>query len=256
MKSIPWPISAMLFFLSTAAGAQTAPPAGADDSGTKEVLAAMSRTSTTGHPDLAGEFAGMQAFARGDFAAALKGFEQGARYGDKLSQLSIGLMYLNGQGVDKDPVTAFAWVAIAAERKYPRFLDTRDRIWADLDAQQREKGKALVEQLYGQYGDLVAKPRLEHAMHQSLADMTGTGLSYATGNNVVMIVPDQYKKRCTDTTINGAPVSGCGENLQDKSRWDPKEYMKLRDGTWTGTVTVGEVQSNTKTTPAGSSAGK
>ncbi|HEX7813619.1 sel1 repeat family protein [Dyella sp.] len=212
-----------------------------NDKANQEILDAMRRTSTVGHPDEHGEFQGMQKFARGDYAGAMQDFKYGARFGDKLSQLSIGLMYLNGQGVEKDPVTAFAWVAISAERQYPQFLATRDRIWSGLDDQQREKAKILVEQLYADYGDPVAKPRLAHAMHQALADITGTGMTYATGNDVISLTPDYYKRDCNAPTINGAPVDGCSDTLQDKTRWDPDQYMKTRDGMWRGTVTVGQV---------------
>src|SRR5690242_11034200 len=137
----------------------------------EEVLAAMDRTSTWGHPDLAAEFSGMHHYQAGRYPEAMADFKEAARYADKLSQLSIGLMYLNGQGVRKDPVAAFAWVAIAAERKYPQFTATRDGIWATLDASQREQAKALVEQLYGQYGDAVAKPRMAKVLRRYRARM-------------------------------------------------------------------------------------
>ena len=70
-----------------------------DDKASQEVLMAMGRTSTWGHPDEFGEFAGMSYYASGDYAKAMESFKLGARYADKLSQLSIGLMYLHGEGV-------------------------------------------------------------------------------------------------------------------------------------------------------------
>ena len=107
--------------------AQSAPHAPAART-PSQILAAMDHTSTYGHPDQFNEFAGMHRYVAGDYAGAMKYFKEAARYADKLSQLSIGLMYLNGQGVARDPVAAFAWTAIAAERKYPQFLATRDAI--------------------------------------------------------------------------------------------------------------------------------
>ena len=41
---------------------------------------------------------------------------------------NIGLMYEDGRGVDKDPVTACAWLAMAAERKYPSFIATSSTV--------------------------------------------------------------------------------------------------------------------------------
>jgi TPR repeat protein len=45
-------------------------------------------------------------------------------YADKPSQLSIGFLYLNGEGVEKDPVTALAWFELASERGYPMYVAT------------------------------------------------------------------------------------------------------------------------------------
>ena len=75
------------------------------DPQTERVLTAMNNASTWGHPDLFGEFAGMRLYSEGHYKAAMKYFKYGARYADKLSQLSIGLMYENGRGVGADPTS-------------------------------------------------------------------------------------------------------------------------------------------------------
>ena len=213
-----------------------------NDTMSAETLAAMQRSSTIGHPDEQGEYAGMIKYAHGDYTGAMKDFLYGSRYGDKLSQLSIGLMYLNGEGVQKDPVTAFAWVAIAAERKYPQFLATRDQIWASLDAGQREQAKALVEQLYAQYGDVYAKPRMERALRYGVQDLTGRIMGYQAASIVRTTAPEAYRRPCAGLTIDNAPVEGCGQEQFAKARWNPTDYFKARDGVWTGTVTVGNVE--------------
>lgn len=87
--------------------AQNAPAPSNSD--TVQALNAMDKTYTEGHPDVINEFAGMHRYAAGDYSGAMKSFLIAASYADKPSQLSIGLMYLNGQGVQKDPATAWAW---------------------------------------------------------------------------------------------------------------------------------------------------
>lgn len=215
------------------------------DKKSQEVLDAMSHSSTWGHPDQYGEFAGMQRYAAGNYQAAMKYFLIGARYADKLSQLSIGLMYLNGEGVQKDPVTAFAWIAIAAERQYPQFLSTRDAVWAQLDAQQREQATALVEKLYPEYGDTTAKPRMALALRQSRNEMAGSYLGFGS-DSVSSLTPEQFNGNgmmppCGAKTIDGAAMTGCG-NLYADWRWDAKKYFAARDGEWKGTVSVGALQ--------------
>lgn len=203
------------------------------------VLAAMDRTPTWGHPDLFNEFAGMRKLEAGHYKAAMSYLKASSLYADKLSQLSVGLMYLNGQGVAKDPVTAFAWVAISAERKYPRFLATRDAIWATLNANQREQAKTLVTQLYAKYGDPVAKPRMVRALNLAKMQMTGSHLGFGT-SSVITLSAGSTPPSCGAETIDGAPQVGCG-NIYADWRWDPKKYFQVRDGAWKGTVTVGAI---------------
>lgn len=214
----------------------------AEDPGSKtteQVLAAMDHTSTWGHPDQYHEFSGMRCYVAGDYRCAMNHFVQAARYADKLSQLSIGLMYLDGQGVPRDQVAAFAWVAIAAERKYPQFLATRDRIWAGLDSAQRQQARALVEQLYTQYGDMVAKPRLARVFRQARTEMAGSYVGY--GSSYTASVTPGSAQSCGAATIDGAPAIGCG-NLYAEWRWNPRLYFEARDAAWTGTVTVEPLQ--------------
>ncbi len=239
---------AMIFYSFLAvivgvANAATAEPPKTTD----RVLAAMDRTPTEGHPDQFNEFAGMHRYATGDYAAAMKFFLVSARYADKLSQLSIGLMYLNGQGVKKDPVTASAWIAIASERKYPQFLLTRDQVWAQLNAAQRMQAQALVESLYSEYGDTAAKPRMALALRQGLIEQTGRGLGYDKSGAIVSLTVDQFEEHarqpaCDKETIEGATQTGCGDIYADW-RWDPKIYFRVRDAAWNGKVTVGPLQS-------------
>ncbi|MEO8811088.1 MAG: sel1 repeat family protein [Rhodanobacter sp.] len=242
--------AAVCGLMAATAASREKPAAPLQDKVSQEVLAAMSRSSTWGHPDEYGEFTGMQRYAEGNFKAAMKYFLIGARFADKLSQLSIGLMYLNGQGVKKDPVAAFAWVAIAAERKYPQFLATRDAIWATLDSSQREQAKALLEQLYPQYGDPAAKWRMTMRLRWSRSQFTGSYLGFGS-DSVSSVTMAQFFSgqnkgsgaypKCGAKTIGGAPITGCG-NLYASWRWNPKEYFKARDAEWKGTVSVGKMQ--------------
>lgn len=51
----------------------------------RHLLRAMDNASTWGHPDLWGEFTGMQHLFRGEYAEALTRFRFASRFGDKLS---------------------------------------------------------------------------------------------------------------------------------------------------------------------------
>ncbi|WP_158885941.1 sel1 repeat family protein [Rhodanobacter sp. L36] len=250
------PLYVTCFFLANFVCSASAYQSETEAKDPQRVLRAMDNTPAEGHPDEYNEFAGMRAYFAGRYPEAMKSFLEAARYADKLSQLSIGLMYLNGQGVQKDPVTAFAWVAIAAERKYPQFLVTRNEIWSRLDAQQRDKAKALVEKLYAEYGDMTAKPRMAMVLRRERTHQTGSYLGFGS-DSVASLTPTQFfgvgggiggYPKCGSETIDGATMTGCG-NIYTSWRWDPKQYFAVRDGAWTGTVTVGTLQNGQTPSP-------
>ncbi|MGH8121885.1 MAG: sel1 repeat family protein, partial [Rudaea sp.] len=145
-----------------------------DDPAVQKTLRAMANADTDWHPDLAGEFNGLRAYAHGQYQDAMKRFLSGAYYADKLSQLCIGLMYLNGEGVAKDPVTAYAWLDLAAERGYTGFAATRDRAKAQLTTEQLEQAETKRADLARTYADTVAKHRLATQLALGRMRLTGS----------------------------------------------------------------------------------
>lgn len=214
------------------------PPPSESDPDIEKIITAMNNASTWGHPDLFGEFAGMRLYSEGHYAAAIKYFKYGARYADKLSQLSIGLMYENGQGVQKDSVTACAWLALAAERKFPSFVATRDRVCEALTPAQHDQAVAVLDKLMPEYGDAVAKKRMVRALDMAKTESTGSRLGFDSGVTTVGV-----KQGCGGPTVGDAPVAGCGStDFWSPWRWDPKKYFAARDARWRGTVTIGDLK--------------
>ena len=224
------------------------PPPPESDPEIEKIVTAMNNASTWGHPDLFGEYAGMRLYSEGHYKAAIKYFKYGARYADKLSQLSIGLMYDNGHGVEKDPVTACAWLALAAERKFPSFLATRDRVCEALTPAQHDQAVALLDKLMPEYGDKVAKKRMITALNLAKMETTGSRLGFDSGINTVSTNPN-----CGGPTVGDTPVAGCGStDFWSPWRWDPKKYFAARDAKWRGTVTVGSLEDMAKPAPKAS----
>lgn len=228
----------LLLFSAPAAHADDDP---LNDPSVQKTLRAMSDASTWYHPDQFGEFAGMRHYAHHQYDGALKYFEVGAYYADKLSQLSIGLMHLNGEGVPKDAVTAYAWFCIAAERDYPDFVATRDRTRATLTPAQLEQAEAIRSKLEVRYGDAVAKPRMAQQLHLGQMQLTGSRTGFDSGVSQL-----RNKPNCGPSVVvggNETPNAGCGgAALYAKSRWEPKEYFASRDAEWKATVSVGSIE--------------
>jgi hypothetical protein len=176
-------------------------------------------------------------------------------------------LYLNGQRVAKDPVTAYAWIALSAERNYPQFVNTRDSVWAQLDPDQRDKANEMLKQLMAEYGDAVAKPRMVAQLQQGKLHMTGSPLGFepyesshtlaqfaggfgGSGFGAAGLDPGDPPPDCSLGAVEGGIVTGCGE-FWAKSRWDSTAYFKTADKFWSGTVTVGPLQNVSKPpTPA------
>lgn len=221
---------------SVAAPAQAKSDAIAKDSAhdpkVERILRAMGNSSTVGHPDFFGRFTGMRCFADHDYACALKYFKYGAYYADKFSELALGLMYAHGNGVAKNPSTAWAWLSLSASRGYPEFVATRKRIGAQLTPAQRKAGEVELATLEKTYGDKVAMPRMLSALRLAMmSDLTGSRLGFDQG---VYSYSNETGPQLTPRGFGG---------LRDRWYWDPKDYFQQRDAQWgTGTVTVGALQ--------------
>lgn len=225
--------------------AASAPPR--PDAKSDSLVTAMGNASTWGHPDLFGEFSGMRLYSEGRYKDALKYFRIGARYADKPSELAIGLMYANGRGVRKDPVKACAWLALAAQRKYPNFVATRNRVCNALTPAQHNQAEAELAQLLPVYGDKVAKQRMAFVLGQARMQMTGSrtgfdyGIRYMPISSLKGTPPST--ENCNGPTMPGTSISGCGgQNFWNANRWDPKQYFAARDAEFRGTVIVGTLQ--------------
>jgi TPR repeat protein len=250
--------------LAHADAPQTPAPAATDaqapriDDNVDRMLKDMAIASTWGHPDLYGEFGGMQAYAKGDYATAITDFKFGALYADKLSQLTLGLMYDGGLGVAKDSATGCAWLMLAAERKVPKFVATRDKICAALTPEQRAAANAVFAELAPKYADAVAKLRIKHEFDQVLRNRTGSRTGYdmnAATHNV------GYRSRCDGNTvifIAGVylPREGCVDNqFWAPDNWNADTYFANRDAQWyRGEVSVSPAEPVPP--PAGAGNGK
>ncbi|WP_157578421.1 sel1 repeat family protein [Rudaea cellulosilytica] len=216
-----------------------------NDAGVQKTLRAMANASTWYHPDLFGMTVGMRRYAHKDYAGALKYFEIGSYYADKLSQLSTGLMYMNGEGVKKDPVTAYAWLDLAAERDYPDFVATRDGLKSQLTPEQLAQATELRKKLAERYSDAVAKPRMVQQLQQGQAQITGSRTGFDSGANHA-----STKDICGPALVIGGrtvPQAGCsGADMYAKENWDPDKYFADRDREWKATVTVGAVEEQGK----------
>lgn len=186
------------------------------------------------HPDLLNRHRGMAAYERGDMEEALGWFRRAARYADKASQAMIGEILWSGEGVERDPALAYAWMDLAAERGYPGFTLVRERYWQALDASQREDAVARGAALYAEYGDAAAQPRIAAVLRRERRRATGSRVGYVGALRVHLPGAD------------GQWVSIDGSRFYDRKFWDPELYQAWHDAVWTlppeGRVDIGDVE--------------
>ncbi len=127
------------------------------------------------HPDLRWRNAGIQAYREKDYEMALVYFRRAARYADKPSQAMIAEMYWEGRGVPQDRPIAYAWMDIAAERLYPDLVAFRERYWDALSEAERAEALERGQEILAQYGDEVAKPRLEAVLRRARRQRRASG---------------------------------------------------------------------------------
>src|SRR3546814_20290227 len=87
-------------------------------------------------------------------------------------------MHPDGSGAVRDPLLAFAWMAVAAERGDRNYTRLRDSYWRQLDADQHAQAKARARELRAEYGDAAALPRLQKSIRMSRPTATGSRLGH------------------------------------------------------------------------------
>lgn len=188
------------------------------------------------HPDIRWRREGLHAFHHKRYDEAMAHFRKAATYADKASMAMLAEMYWKGQGVPVDRPIAYAWMDLAAERLYANFTILRERYWGELSPAEQEAAIERGQALLAEFGDAVAKPRLERVLRREARQVTGS----RTGSvGFLRIIP-----------MTG-PLAGKGavmraEDYYRRDYWDPQRYRAWQDQVWKAPprekVDVGDVQ--------------
>ncbi|MCD9029476.1 hypothetical protein LDO26_14875 [Luteimonas sp. BDR2-5] len=224
--------TSLLLAVPLVAGLPQAASAQAADALDEEIMSSAGFLAA--HPDLQNRGRGWEAYNAGRFDEALTWFRRAARYADKPSQGMIAEMLWKGEGVERDPALAYAWMDLAAERHYRGFVLLRERYWAQLDEAQRQEAMIRGEAVYAEYGDVVAKPRIASVLRRERRQSTGSRTGFVGSLQIMVPGPGGVMQ-----TIDGS-------RYYASKFWDPEEYQAWHDAVWkdppTGRVDVGEIE--------------
>lgn len=103
---------------------------------------------------------GSHHYKKGFAKTAVEEWLAAAKWGHKSSQMLLGLMYLEGRGVEKDWASAHAWLTLASSRGKPRALADKNRLWLAMTTEEKQRAVAHFDSITEKYGDAVVAERL------------------------------------------------------------------------------------------------
>ncbi len=135
-----------------------------------------------------------------------------------------------------DRALAYAWMDLASERAYKDLLARREGYWNALSEVERERALQQGASIYAEYGDDVAKPRIEAVLRRARSKTTGSRLG-AVGALRIQISDGA-----------GGMMEVDGSQYYASKYWKPEEYFTWQEKTWVdlprGQVEVGELESS------------
>ena len=182
----------------------------------------------SGHPNELNRWHGIWSYDNGRPDEARRYFERAAFYGDKLSQHFLALMYWNGDGVDRDPVQAYVWADLAAERgSVPDLVRVRERIWSELTPAQQAQSFQIGQGFYDRYGDHVAQRRANAEIRRFARNQTGSRVGLVTSRVDVNVGRPEFWAGGGRSTYG--PVHATGAEFYADSRTRPPQYWQAED---------------------------
>lgn len=88
-----------------------------------------------------------------DYDRAYPYLDEAAKLGNKISQFTLALLYIEGLGVEQDFTKAYLWLNVASEVKEKRWRKVRDEIKSSLSEEQLVQLAPLVADYIEKYGE-------------------------------------------------------------------------------------------------------
>lgn len=94
---------------------------------------------------------GMKYYAQANFEKAHREFKQAAKFGDVSAQFNLGVMYYRGEFVPRDPILAYAWLALAAQDAEYMEQGLHLKIYKSFSDEQKKLADLAYQEIFGKY---------------------------------------------------------------------------------------------------------
>jgi TPR repeat protein len=121
-----------------------------------------------------------EAYTKGDYEAAFKGFRELAELGQAMAQSNLAVMYAKGQGTRQSEIYAYAWASLAAKNGLEQAQPMVHRLVPQLAL--APGSDQIAKDIEAQYGNAV----LDQRLFPRLAAETATR---SRGNAVIRCTP-------------------------------------------------------------------
>ena len=97
----------------------------------------------------------------GEFGAARESLKDAAAWASKPAQYALGIMYFNGDRMEKNRPLGLAWLALSAERHDPTYEPAFISAFRSVSPEELAQANVYWKDLKTKYADEVAAPRAE-----------------------------------------------------------------------------------------------
>jgi hypothetical protein len=170
----------------------------------------------------------VHALRKHDYAFAIQMYQVSASWAYKPAEYNLGVMYAQGQGVETDLPRAMAWMALAAERNEPHYVEAREAVYASITPAQFEQANVIWRELKKTYGDAVALRRAKARWAEVKSHMTGSRVGMPGNLSVGMPNPGSGVTQGPRIVVGGGATGKPINNAHT-------------EGSHAGSTTAGEV---------------
>lgn len=103
----------------------------------------------------------MALYQKKDYEQAMTEFMHLAEIGDHASQFNVGIMNFRGEGVPKDPVKAYAWMALASQDGEENWTKARDKALSSLTNEQKRLAESARNAMFQRLSDAALEQQLQ-----------------------------------------------------------------------------------------------